>query len=275
MTHLMPLTAFLLLTTAPLACPLSQSTREPLFLEFSLTSNRLSAGEPIVLTYKLTNVSSTPVGVYLTDERAGWANDKDRVGWLSVDILGAKGQGVPTSGRSAATQIDHASMPGYQVLGPGSTIHGQRLLSRYLMTSDPGTYRLVPRGTISYCQGETINDSQRLLSGPRATDPVYKWEVSLPLTVTIRNTARLRRVADDLRAQAISAKGVDARRTALLALFSMPEEVVLDIWAELGKDAAFKDRETLLKQLREIGTQSTIGLYRELKAKWAAEAQKP
>src|SRR5947207_2280628 len=100
------------------------TANEPLEVKLSLAKTRIVQGEPVVLSYSLTNNSTAPQPLDL---------GKDRVGWLTISIADDRVQKrsqpkdvsllfYPTGGTQRTTEID---------LYPERTLKEQIVLTRF------------------------------------------------------------------------------------------------------------------------------------------------
>jgi hypothetical protein len=222
--------------------------------DISLVNSKPSLGEPIVLNYKLTNTSTEPVEIDWQHEITSLRNSgpNNLPPWLGITFIQSLGREIPCVPDTRWKMSGVRSEPP-PILQPGMSREEQIVLSLWFTPDRTGRYRILFKPHLSYSSAKD--------SG------VLAEEKSLELVINMRNPARLLRVAQGLRDQTEDKTlTYQQRETAVHALFTMPEDVVLPVWRSLliGHKSFYKV--LALGYLRKLDTPNTQALHREVNA---------
>jgi hypothetical protein len=224
-------------------------------IELALNQNKISLGEPIVLSYSLKNNSKKPLD-------ANWWSEDGNIGgfeceelplWLSVRITDQLGNDVPYEGdpRKPAG-FDPRTIPNWQQIAPGKPIGGQLVLSIWFKPPHPGRFQV------------TLSPHTQVRDGEGAEPRAFSDSRTFSLEVTMKNPAKLLKTAEALKAEAFSSKSYSRIVPAVKALMSMPEDVVFPVWRTLGLAANFHGRDTEVEELERLGTPAAKALIAEI-----------
>ena len=225
-------------------------------LECRLQNQRVCVGEPIVLEYKLTNLTESMVGVYISDDNHEWFR-------LEPNSMLREGYPPPALVNRIAEQ---ASEPKYRILRSKGTFSGEIVFNWSQTQGSEGRQFVNAAVNLRYTTKDSMQDMQRLVSVTFPDDEILAQRVSLPLTVTMVNPAHLRSLAEKLRESALTQREYYERHTTILALFAIPEAQGLDSWRKLALDSRFGDGVFFDTQLRQIGSPASSKLYKEIQA---------
>lgn len=227
-----------LASTLPKACAeeLPQN-----IVRLSLVSNRVSLGEPIILSYKIVNPASHTLSVNVDDDPAGW---------LQTSLRNAAGQSISDIRKPSRVQ-HYAGI----AVSAKSTYTGYLVVSQALKPAVPGQY--------------TLNLSTHIVSTWQDAPGVNAVEdhvVSLPLMVGARDPRRFAILAEAFRQEALSGTNTGEWQMSIKALFSLPQSAVLPIWRELALNPnldAFRAKETI-QQLAGVQTIAAYDLLADM-----------
>ncbi len=215
-----------LLTAACALATVPATAQEQLLdLEMEITKKTVSLGEPIILDYKIINSSSSDEAYIHLGEFSKW--------WLTISLVDEAGREAPA--------IKAIPPPGKQALqgraafiSPMSGFPGHFIVNQWFVVSRPGNYRLNVHARLNYVLGSHARrvTQEQLAKG---SDTALTRDYSFPIVVTRREPARLRAVAESLRAALSEAKGHQTRRL-VEALFTMPAAYAAPSWQELIND---------------------------------------
>src|SRR5436190_18701426 len=254
-----PIGALILMLGAQAAgTPQKAPTKEHLTVTWTIQSHRVTLGEPILLSYKVTNNSSGPISVHWKGENLVRSHDRIPTPppWLTATVSSRSGVPVarvaePTS---PYTPADVMIAEPRKELAPGTSREGALVLSRFHAFRQPDVYRIALHVDLPY---SIESDSDR---------QVYRSDQTIPITITAPNPIRLRQIARDLRKQAIQPAGFEEKVTSFDCLFSMPEEFALPAWRDLARDPRLGITEALetTQQLGRLGSATAVSLLYEM-----------
>lgn len=225
-------------SSLPKACAeaLPQNT-----VQLSLISRRISLGEPIILSYKITNPASHTLSVNVDDDPAGW---------LQTSLRNAAGYSVSDVRKTSRVQ-HYAGI----AISAKSSYTGYLVVSQVLNPILPGQY--------------TLNLSTHVISTWQdipGESAVENHVFSLPLTVSERDPKRLAVLAEAFRQDSLSGTNTGKWEMSIKALFALPQSAVLPIWRKLALDPnldAFRAKETI-QHLAKVQTTDACDLLADM-----------
>jgi hypothetical protein len=213
--------------------------------QFSLENNRIVLGEPIVVDYKLTNISPAPVLVDLGENQTGWF----RI--VVQDSTGQPTPQIPDLRPTYRTGEILSPLPTCQ-LGPGASHEGQIVISQWFAIPGPGKYSVTAQVRVPN------------YPGLRPQESILSTEHSMSLTVLPVNLTHLRRTAQNLRRRADEEKNVSRLITTIEALYSMPEEVAFPFWRQLANSTSCHGHYWIIEQLKRLSTPAAALILAEM-----------
>ena len=203
---------------------------EPLQVQMKLVSAKTFApGEPVVVHYTITNAS-------LSDEAALTVGDNGNE-WYNIKAVDAAGRLVPPR-LLLAPQVrrqEGSYQSAERTLAPGQKVEGNIVASDFLPVTLPGQYSLHVGVSLAYIMKPTAEEASA-----ETIDGSHKLSVDFAFrtTVTAKNPATVRAVAEQLRRQLLDATSTENSKTTEEELFAMP---ALPVWQSLVTDPATND----------------------------------
>ena len=148
--------------------------------------------------------------------------------WLTLSLADEYGEEI-----SPVVPIPPQGKQGLQgrtvTISPQSHFQDFLIVSRLFKVSRAGNYRLNVRARLIYAQGLLAQQiSQRDFE--KGAGAVLTKEYSFPLTITQRNPARLRALAESLRAALVAREDTRQLRKQTECLFSLPAAYAAPTW---------------------------------------------
>ena len=193
-------------------------------VEFSLdNSSKITLGEPLVLRYKITNVSAdlsvaSPVTVA-------------KESWYSLDLKDANGISVAESKNLETRSLRGFHSENFTTFSPSSSDEDYLVVSQFFAIRHAGNYLLTVR-VHALCT--PIDDTEQNLlivtQAIKANGSLYTATYTFVINVSDLNSDRLQSMATSI-VQKLSTE-TDGKKTKYLlnALFSMPEAYCLPQW---------------------------------------------
>lgn len=199
----------------------------PIGVEVSLINSTVTLGEPVVLHCKITNSTDTEMGVYTGRDNSG----------LSIELTDAMGRSTQTIADPRLPEGGLRRVNDGARISASSVYERDLVLTQQFLLTHPGQYQITVHVRLPY-GAETQNNFivPRLLEQTYGT--VLTQDFSLPLTITPRNPAQLRSIAEGLHKSIVgSAQGGYVEKNRLIEeLFSIPQQYVLSDWQALARD---------------------------------------
>lgn len=250
---------------------------DALSIQMSLLSgSRLSFGEPIVLQYKLTNISDQVATAYVGPDVPGPAQMSGEMRWLRIKLSDAQGSVVPVMPSLNAAQHNGLQFTGCSVQA-GQSQQGYIVLSKSYMIPHPGDFSLVVLAQLPL--DIEVGKPAENAPGqevPFETPPAYlaTQRFSFALHVTPADPKKLRGLAGTLRREATGEFDVAKATMLIESLFSLPEEQAWPEWQTIATDPTLFPSTQLgvIKQLRRLNTLKATDIL--ARALWAAPSSK-
>jgi len=242
--------AGLLATAAAFSPPARSSAQDtPVRVEVSLAKNTVMEGEPIVLNYKITNLS---------DGEAWLEFGESRKAWLGLNLVDGVGRSAPALTERRPLNIRYEGPFGSDgiTLSPRMVSEGSVVVSRRLVSPRPGRHALFVNLRLPYAVGP-VNDLTLHERARAGREPLTK-QVRLFLTVTQPDAAQVRTVADALKEAIIRNDDMQSTDLAIQKLFSMPAQYARPSQMALVSDPRLSQRAQQLLFTRLIGIGSTL-----------------
>ena len=236
-----------------------------------LSSSQFSLGEPIVLRYRLTNVSHQDVTAYVGPDAPGPASINGEMRWLKIKITDTNGNEVPALPNPDVVQHSGLQFTGCRVQA-GQSQQGYVVLSKSYVFSHPGYYSLVVVAQIPFDSGETPTENAPGQELPFEAPPAYlaSQRFSCSLRVMPKDLQKLQALAGNLRGGVTSEPDVAKTTMLIESLFSLPEEQAWPEWQTLASDPTLSQftQVTVIQQLRRINTLKATDILAQ--ALWAS-----
>lgn len=240
------------------SAPLCRADQEPASVEVALaTPVTFSLGEPIMLHYKLSNLSSDTnlavlSGIYNTS-------------WYTLGLTDAKG--LPVRLIPDTRPLDppgfHAGDVSVFAIGDkrDSWQDGYIVASKSFVVPRPGEYVLTLHINAAYAQvAPTLEDPTAMKSMMKSSGTTLVRDFHFPLTITAANPDVLQAKAAALQ-EAIDKEPIS---TLLLPemdeLFSMPEAQAAAVWEKMALQAKPMNRELIAGKLAELSSAKTADI---------------
>lgn len=232
-----------------IVAPVQADTEAPAFdIQTSLvTPAHISLGEPVMVRCQITNVSGRTAVVHMRD----CATD-----WYTVALRSTNGTDVSASPNAPALHSEDLPWVGDKTLLNNDTAIEYIPVSKIKPLKQPGKYMLTVRISLQYAI--TSDPSSHTLV-PHTAPQVQS--VTLPVTVTPRDAARLHAVAEQLRTAMFAGSG--PTQLSMDELFSMPEADVSTVWEEAAlTHDLLNDR--IASQLGDLHSQTGIDILAQM-----------
>ena len=212
-------------------------------------------GEPIILRYKITNVSDGQgVGIGLGTYKTRWCRLR------LTDAEGNSAQVIPDS-RPLSPRGLHST--GTFFLRPDGSEEDSLVVSRFFQILHPGKYTLAVHVQVPYV-ATTVTDEAYLTSDLesdiKANNKVLTDDFVFPITITATTPSLLKAKANALRQAATTEKDGLKYKALLDALFSMPEAQAGPSWKTLANNAVKANAELIADQLARLHSVTTVNL---------------
>ena len=206
------------------------SKSDPLTITWVGDSEPIMLGQPIILTFKITNVSNRAVYVDWRGENLALSNASERKlpPWLSVNVLTETGRPVPPLPQGVWPYTYAGGIQGNPVseIAPGGVRQGSIVLSQWYALRTTGRNQVALSVELPYAEH----------SSPEKR--VFRSDQTITLETIRPSQVRLRRLAQNLRREAVRLTQADQMIVTVDALFSIPESHGLAEWRELAFDPA-------------------------------------
>lgn len=250
-----------------------QVTVPPLDCELTLwMGERIVPGQPILLQYKVKNLS---------DASIGWQPGDDFDRWFTLILTDEKNQEVaqkpPRASKKPPALQSGLRALADPLLAPADSRTGYLLVTRYYPNLKPGIYHLSVKVKTPYVVGTTADERRpldELKTIIRQSGSVYTRDFAFTVNVGEPNKSRLVRASEDLR-NAILSDSNDADRVQNLpvlgaAVSTLPEAHALAVWRQLANDVRIS-RDFVASNLVKVGTIRAASLIEAME--WDTEGQ--
>lgn len=238
--------SILVLLTGLASTRASSKTSCPVVLELKLSSDRIVAGEPVLLTFVLTNRA---------DDRINLDLGIDQTAWLNLRVVNASGYLVdrtPPPPQRASTLY----------MSPPRFLRGSETWEKTIVVTKNWS---IPRSG-SYRVAVDVNVPCSLGSeAPAPIEPLTSRQ-SLDLHVSGASAIALRRTAQRLADEALQLKNPHEGELPISELMSMPDYIIEPILRRFVFNLGFNDprRRHILSELSRLNTTSLLQLDKEL-----------
>lgn len=232
-----------LLVTSSVRCSAQQVNTVPLKVEIAAASKTLSAGEPLVVSYNITNISPQPLTVRLGVRKSDW--------YALVSPNPADAKELSLNQYTERIQGFHA-LP-TQEIGATGVLSGRVVLKQNGDKLKPGQHSVSINADIPYI---TANGEQGEL------------QQSYPITFTIvaAHSSHLHDVAWSLQQSVLMSRTLEDSRVAISALAALPEAQAMPALGALASNPnlSLRSRKELVEQLSVVGTPGAVSLLAEM-----------
>lgn len=248
--------AYLLANIANIPAKANPQMPAPIQAQISLDgSPRIMLGEPIVLHYKIANVSDNQgVGIGLGTYKTQWCQ-------LSLSSADGRSAQVIPDERPLNPPGLHST--GTYFLQPDGSEEDRLVVTRFFRILYPGRYTLAVHIRVPYV-AEAVTEESALTSNLRsdikANNKVLDDDFVFSLTVVKADPSVLKAKANSLMQSVTTEKDVQREKALLDALFSMPETQAASSWKSLANNADRMDAELIADQLARIHSITTADL---------------
>lgn len=229
-------------------------TAEPFSVQASLlTPSKITMGEPILVRYTITNVSThkavTHLGIYGTD-------------WYTLTMRDAHGVAIPVipDPRPAHPQGAYSSKSGFFREGVSDTDYIP--ITRRLSIQQPGQYTLIIHVCLPYVTDDTVNEATPEALAT-ASSRAQTQDITFPILVTPANPIRLRATAEALRIASLDKLNGQLALANMDALFSMPEAQAAASWRSLAFTSG-TSIDSVVRELAELRSMTGTDILAEL-----------
>lgn len=249
----------LVLCAAALSSVSADATTDAVGCKLALiTNSKIIQGQPILLRYTLTNLSShqaiaVHVGINKTE-------------WYTLSLMDEAGQSASVIPDNRPQKPRGAHRGTFERLSPQASSSGCIVVSRFFGVQHPGNFVLKMHIAASYApeDAETENTAQ-IASDINSGGMIYKKDFTFPLTVTPTNVLALQETASALKQDFLKEPIGDLHDADLDALFAMPETVAASMWEDLAGGATIWNAKAIARKLAELrSVQATNILARML-----------
>ena len=232
-----------LLVTSSVGCSAQQVSSTPLKVEIAATSKTLSIGEPLVVSYNITNNSTRPLTVRLGVRKSDW--------YALASPNQADAKEFSLNQYTEEVQGFHASPT--QEIGSTGILSGRVVLKQIEERLKPGQHSISINVDIPYIAAD----------GEQG-----ELQQSYPITfaVVAASPSHLHDVARNLQRTVLMNKTPEDNRAAISALMALPEAQAMPALSALASNPslALRSRKELAEQLSVLASPQAVSLLAEM-----------
>lgn len=231
-----------------------QADPAPLSVEVSLASPAtFSLGEPVVLQYKLSNLSS--------DEKLAVLSGTHSTSWYTLTLTDQAGNQVRQTPNVSPSAPSGYHAGDVSIYAAGDHSESYTVASKSISILCPGRYTLTVHVQAPYTLVAPPLENPVLIKAMmNSAGTVLNQDFSFPLNVTAANPVLLQAKANALREE-ISKEQSSARLLPEMdELFSMPEAQAGSIWEELAVQAKPMDRDLIADKVAGLRSNKAVDI---------------
>lgn len=247
LTQILFLITLLITVSTVISAQAWADTSDPLDVQISLdTAPVVSLGEPVMIRYRITNISGGKLGVIMGDNKS----------WYTLTLIDPIGHSA-----NALHDLKPPSMEGARdvkngYMDVGHVDEDYIIITQQFALLQPGRYKLMVHVAIPYVIGDATAEGSAVEQIAKSGEK-FEQDYTVPFTVTqtdpIRLQAKAQTLYDEMGKLRGLPNGIIRWRALANELFSMPEVQAALLWESLAAKPGV-NAELIASKLSELHT---------------------